>query len=201
MRKHERQLTRSSQADVSDVTKEGSSEFQFKIAGQKHTFQASSAAERDSWVVAIEAKAAEAKAEKEAITTSEGYKAELEKLTKPAAIAAVAAKKPEEKKEETAAPKEDEAAEEAAPKEEKKETAKSRSQSRKRSSIFGSLLGKKDAEEKKEETAEEAKPAEAVAPVAEPAAETPTEPAVADAATTEGMLDVAKKGVKCMDIC
>ena len=124
------------------MTKEGSSEFQFKIAGQKHTFQASSAAERDSWVVAIEAKSSEAKAEKETITTSEGYKAELEKLTKPVAVAVVA-KKAEVKKEEeeeTAAPKEE--AEEAAPKEEKKETAKSRSQSRKRSSIFGSLLGK-----------------------------------------------------------
>jgi hypothetical protein len=70
------------QADVTDVTKEGSSEFLFKVNGHKHTFQAASATERDSWVVAIEAKAAEAKAEKETITSGEGYKAELEKLSK-----------------------------------------------------------------------------------------------------------------------
>lgn len=70
------------QADVTDVTKEGSSEFLFKVNGHKHTFQAANATERDSWVVAIDAKAAEAKAEKEAITSSEGYKAELEKLSK-----------------------------------------------------------------------------------------------------------------------
>lgn len=70
------------QADVTDVTKEGSSEFLFKVNGHKHTFQAANATERDSWVAAIDAKAAEAKAEKEAITSSEGYKAELEKLSK-----------------------------------------------------------------------------------------------------------------------
>ncbi|KAJ5168310.1 uncharacterized protein N7482_003904 [Penicillium canariense] len=165
-------------ADVSDVTKEGSNEFQFKIAGQKHTFQAPSAAERDSWVVAIEAKSAEAKAEKETITSGEGYKAELEKLTKPI-VAAVVAKKPEDKKEETAAPKEDNA-EEATPKEEKKESAKSRSQSRKRSSIFGSLLGKKEEAEEKKETAEEAKPAEAVEPTTESAAEPAAEAAAVE---------------------
>ena len=57
-------------------------EFIFKVNGQKHTFQAANAAERDSWFVALEAKAAEAKAEKETIVASEGYKAELEKLSK-----------------------------------------------------------------------------------------------------------------------
>ncbi|KAJ5871698.1 uncharacterized protein N7529_004051 [Penicillium soppii] len=170
-------------AEVSDVTKEGSNEFLFKVAGHKHTFQASSAAERDSWVAAIESKATEAKAEKEAIVSSEGYKAELEKLTKPAV--AVAAKKPEEKKEETPetvaeAPKEEVKEE----KKEEKAAAKSRSQSRKRTSIFGSLLGKKDAEEKKEETpaTEEAKAAE---PATEPTAETLVEPAPIAGETTE----------------
>ncbi|KAJ5942355.1 hypothetical protein N7516_002523 [Penicillium verrucosum] len=173
-------------ADVSDVTKEGTSEFLFKVAGQKHTFQASSAAERDSWVVAIEAQATEAKAEKETITSSEGYKAELEKLTKPA-VAVAAAKKPEEKKEDKKEEETPAVAAEAAqeepkeePKEEKKEkaAAKSRSQSRKRTSIFGSLLGKKDAEEKKEETpaAGETKAAE---PAAEPSVEAPA-PVVAE---------------------
>ncbi|PWY76846.1 hypothetical protein BO83DRAFT_240804 [Aspergillus eucalypticola CBS 122712] len=130
-------------ADVSDIAKEGSTELHFKVNGQKHTFQASSTSERDSWIAALEAKAAEAKAEKEAVTSSEGYKAELEKLSKPAV--AEPAKKAEPK-------------EEAAPAEDKKEdkaASKSRSQSRKRASIFGTLLGKK--EEAKEEAAPEEK--------------------------------------------
>ncbi|KAJ5449028.1 hypothetical protein N7445_003849 [Penicillium cf. griseofulvum] len=181
-------------ADVSDVTKEGTSEFLFKIAGHKHTFQASSAAERDSWVVAIEAQATEAKAEKETITSSEGYKAELEKLTKPAVV--VAAKKPEEKKVEDKKEETPVVAAEAAqeePKEEKKEektASKSRSQSRKRTSIFGSLLGKKDAEEKKEETpvAEESK---AVESTAEPSVEAAA-PAVAETTETAAPAEVVE---------
>lgn len=152
-------------AEVSDITREGSNEFFFKVHGQKHTFQATNTAERDSWVVALEAKATEAKAEKETITASEGYKAELEKLTKP--VVPEVAKKPAEAKEE---PKK----EEAAPAEETKEAKdkanhKSRSQSRKRTSIFGSFLGKKEEGEEKKD--EEAKPADAAAEAAvEPAA-------------------------------
>ncbi|RHZ74685.1 hypothetical protein CDV55_108431 [Aspergillus turcosus] len=164
-------------ADISDIAKEGSTEFHFKVNGQKHTFQAASAAERDSWFVALEAKAAEAKAEKETIVASEGYKAELEKLTKP--VVAEPVKKPVE-------PKEEAKKEEAAPAEEAKETtevkdkAKSRSQSRKRASIFGSFLGKKEeTEEKKEEKTEDAKPVEAAA---ESAAETPAAAEGAEAA-------------------
>ncbi|OJI86739.1 hypothetical protein ASPTUDRAFT_188095 [Aspergillus tubingensis CBS 134.48] len=162
-------------ADVSDIAKEGSTELHFKVNGQKHTFQASSTSERDSWIAALEAKAAEAKAEKEAVTSSEGYKAELEKLSKPAV--AEPAKKAEPK-------------EEAAPAEDKKEdkaASKSRSQSRKRASIFGTLLGKKEEAapaEDKEDKAEEAKPAEAAteAPAAEaPAAAETTEAAPAEA--------------------
>lgn len=148
-------------ADATDLTKEGSTEFLFKVNGTKHTFQAANAGERDSWVAALEAKIADAKSEKEAITGSEGYKAELEKLTKPAG--AEAAKKPAENKEE--AKKEEAQPEEAAPaeetsenKENKDKSAKSRSQSRKRASLFGSLLGKKEeTEEKKDEKPEEAK--------------------------------------------
>lgn len=63
------------------MTKEGSNEFLFKWNGQKHTFQAANAGERDSWVAAVEAKSAEGKADKEAIVGSEGYKTELEKLS------------------------------------------------------------------------------------------------------------------------
>ncbi|RAH86437.1 hypothetical protein BO86DRAFT_110244 [Aspergillus japonicus CBS 114.51] len=153
-------------SEVSDIAKEGANEFHFKVNGHKHTFQAVSSAERDGWVLALETKAAEAKAEKETIVASEGYKAELEKLNKPAV--AEPAKKAVEPKEE-AAPAEE-------PKDEKA-TAKSRSQSRKRASIFGTLLGKKEEieekkEEQKEEKAEEAKAAE---PAAEAPAEAPVE--------------------------
>ncbi|KAL4896709.1 Pleckstrin homology domain-containing protein [Aspergillus ambiguus] len=196
-------------ADITDVTKESTTEFLFKINGHKHTFQAANVAERDSWIAAIESKSAAAKAEKETITSSEGYKAELEKLTKPAV--------PEPKKE---APKETPAAEsaEAAPaaeepkkeeqpketkeeaKEDAKEKAKSRSRSRKRASIFGIPLGRSEKEaeapaekeEKKDEKAEEAKPAEASteAPAesstAAEGAETPAAPESAEKKADEG---------------
>lgn len=164
------------------MTKEGSNEFLFKVGGHKHTFQATSAAERDSWVLALETKVAEAKAEKEAITSSEGYKAELEKLTKPAVVT-----KKTENKEETA--KEDKT-EEA--KKEEKAAAKSRSQSRKRASIFGSLLGKKEetAEEKKEEQkTEDKKEATEENKAAEPASSAEPAAAVAATETAEGMLN------------
>lgn len=167
---------------MSDITKEGANEFLFKVGGQKYTFQAANAAERDSWVVALETKATEAKAEKENITSSEGYKAELEKLTKPAVVVA-AAKKPETKEETPV--------KEAKPQEEKKEekaAAKSRSQSRKRTSIFGTLLGKK--EETEEKKAEDKQEATEENKAAEPAAETSAEPTavVAVAEPVEGML-------------
>lgn len=68
-------------SEITDLAKEGSSELIFKVNGHKHTFQAAHAAERDSWYAALEAKAAEATAEKEAVTSSEGYKAELERLS------------------------------------------------------------------------------------------------------------------------
>ncbi|GIK03123.1 hypothetical protein Aspvir_007192 [Aspergillus viridinutans] len=186
-------------AEISDLAKEGTNEFLFKVNGQKHTFQAANAAERDSWFVALEAKAAEAKAEKETIVASEGYKAELEKLTKP--VVAEPAKKPVE-------PKEEAKKEEAAPVEETKDTketsdakdkAKSRSQSRKRASIFGSFLGKKEeTEEKKEEKTEDAKPAEAAAePVAEAsAAEAPEAPVAAAPAEEKKEETEAKKEEK-----
>ncbi|OJJ49350.1 hypothetical protein ASPZODRAFT_129788 [Penicilliopsis zonata CBS 506.65] len=171
-------------AEISDLAKEGHNELLFKISGHKHTFQASSAAERDSWYAALEAKSAEAQAEKETITGSEGYKAELEKLTKPV-VAEPVQKKAEDKKEEETAPV---AAAAAAPapapvaEEKEKAPAKSRSQSRKRASIFGSFLGKKEEAEKKEEKPEEAKAVEPVAEIpteAAPVAEVPAVPAVA----------------------
>ncbi|OKL59968.1 hypothetical protein UA08_04614 [Talaromyces atroroseus] len=177
-------------SEVSDVSKEGVNEFFFKTNGHKHVFQATSAAERDSWVAALTAKSAEAEAEKETITGSEGYKAELEKITKPAGVATAvkAAAAPEKEAEPAAEDKKEEK------KEEKKEDKKSRSQSRKRASIFGSILGgKKEKEEVKEETpaTTEATPAEEATAAAEPAApaeattETPAEEAAPAAAEAE----------------
>jgi hypothetical protein len=47
------------QAEISDVTKEGSNDFSFRLNGHKHVFQAASTAEQSSWIVAIETKATE----------------------------------------------------------------------------------------------------------------------------------------------
>jgi hypothetical protein len=189
-------------SEVSDITKEGSSEFSFKTHGHKHVFQATSTAERDSWVSALNTKSAEAEADKETVTGGEGYKAELEKLTKPAVVAAAVKASPapeKDAKETEAAPAEDK-------KEEKKDDKKSRSQSRKRASIFGSILGKKEKEEVKEETpATEAAPAEEAAPAAEvaetteaPAAEATTEEAApaAEATATETPAEEKKEEAK-----
>lgn len=68
-------------AEVTDITKEGTNEFSFKCNGHKHAFQATSSDERDGWFTAVEVKSAEGKAEKEILVESEGYKAELEKLS------------------------------------------------------------------------------------------------------------------------
>jgi hypothetical protein len=194
-------------ADISDVTKEGSNEFLFKLNGHKHTFQASSTAERDSWIAALEAKSTEAKAEKDTITSSEGYKAELEKLSKPAAVAAKPAETKEEakegedkKEEETPAAAAATSSATASAEESKDKDAKSRSRSRKRTSIFGTLLGKKDeVEEKKEEKKEEeAKPAETTeTPAAEASAVTePATEAPAAAAETTDKKEEEKKEEK-----
>ncbi|RAO65535.1 uncharacterized protein BHQ10_001547 [Talaromyces amestolkiae] len=169
-------------SEVSDIAKEGSTEFSFKTHGHKHVFQATSTAERDGWVSALNTKSAEAEADKETVTGSEGYKAELEKITKPAVVAAAVKATPAPEKD----AKETEAATAEDKKEEKKEDKKSRSQSRKRASIFGSILGKKEKEEVKEEApaTTEAAPAEETA-VAETAAPAETTEAPAAEATTE----------------
>jgi len=154
-------------SDISDLCKEGSYEFIFKVNGQRHAFQASSSIERDSWLVALEAKSTEAKAEKDTIISSEGYKTELEKLTKPPVVAAESSPKKSVDK-----------AKEAVKKDESGPAAddKSRSLSRKRASIFGTIRGKKDVEEKKEETP------------AEPVVEAPatTEPPAEASTAAEG---------------
>ena len=65
---------------MTDFVKGVPLEFSFKIHDQKHTFQAPSRAERDSWIVAIETKSKEANSYNEVIVGSEGYKSQLGKF-------------------------------------------------------------------------------------------------------------------------
>lgn len=65
---------------MSDVTKGDLNEFTFKLHGHKHGFQAPTKAERDGWLVAIETRLADAKASRDTITGSEGFKSRLEQL-------------------------------------------------------------------------------------------------------------------------
>jgi hypothetical protein len=68
------------QAYATDLVKDGAVAFAFKISGHKHTFEAQSATERDGWFVAVEKAITEAKAAKEGIESSEGYKEHKEKI-------------------------------------------------------------------------------------------------------------------------
>ena len=69
-------------SEIHAVTIEDSNEFFFKAHGHKHSFKAANQEERKAWVVAIEKKAAEAKAMKDEILNSEGYKKHLETFSK-----------------------------------------------------------------------------------------------------------------------
>ncbi|KAF2686558.1 hypothetical protein K458DRAFT_402164 [Lentithecium fluviatile CBS 122367] len=190
-------------ADATELSKDGTIAFHFKLHGGKHSFEAQNSVERNGWYVAFEKAIEEATAAKEGIVSSESYKEELEKLRKPATLAAPATGSTPKKSTEVAPkPAEGEtsaAAAETAParagsssssssdeeKKKKKAKSKSRSASRgKRSSIFGTFLGKKDkveekVEEKKTEKAEEKeekkaeKEGETPAVVAEPSTAAP----------------------------
>ncbi|OCL13253.1 hypothetical protein AOQ84DRAFT_118694 [Glonium stellatum] len=158
-------------AEASDLTKDGTIAFHFKLHGHKHAFEASTASERNGWYLATEKAIEEAKAQREEMLASPGYKEQLEKLGKPVALAAAGAstakeatskKSTEVKPADSAAPARTGSSSSEDADGKKKTKAKSRSLSRKRGSIFGSLLGgKKDekAEEKKEEKKEDATPA------------------------------------------
>ncbi|KAF2656535.1 hypothetical protein K491DRAFT_374353 [Lophiostoma macrostomum CBS 122681] len=161
-------------SEGTDLSKDGLANFHLKLHGHKHTFEASTLAERNGWFVAIEKAIEEAKAAKEGIVGSESYKEELNKLRKPAALTP-AASTPKKSTDVTPKVAETDGAAESsvAParagsssssssdedktKKSKKAASKSRSVSRgKRASIFGSFLGKKEKlEEKKEEKKEE----------------------------------------------
>ncbi|KAF4503200.1 hypothetical protein FAGAP_551 [Fusarium agapanthi] len=170
-------------ADATEPEIDGSHKFHLTSKGNKHTFKASSAAERDNWVSQLKLKIAEAKELATTITESETYRATLESF-KPAPVkkeekAAEAAKEETPAEAAVAVPSTEEAAPatEETPKEEeikderkkdvKSEEPKRRSASRKRTSFFG--FGKK--EESKKEA--EAKPADEVAVETPAVEETP----------------------------
>ncbi|CAH0056609.1 unnamed protein product [Clonostachys solani] len=181
-------------SDASEPETDGTHKFTLTSKGNKHSFKATSAAERDNWVAQLKLKIAEAKELATTVTESETYKKTLESF-KPAPV------KKEEKPVEAAkteeAPKTEEAkteetpaaaAEEAKPEEVKpEEKAEKKAESpkpanKKRSSFFGfaGFNSKKEEskeekkEEKKEEVkAEEAKPEETPAVEETKAEETP----------------------------
>lgn len=193
-------------AEATDLTKDGTIAFYFKLHGHKHTFETTSAPERNGWFMAAEKIIAEAKAAREEILASAGYKEQLEKLSKPAGLAVAGAsvakegstpkKSTEVKPTESAAPARTGSSSSEDAEGKKKSKSKSRSLSRKRGSIFGSLLGKKEekAEEKKEEKKEEeaAAPAADAEPSAEPTEEATAAVAAAPVPTLEGPSDEAK---------
>lgn len=181
-------------AEANEPTTEGANKFHFSAKGLKHTFKASSAAERDNWVSQLKLKIAEAKELVPTVTESENYKKTIESF-KPVvkkeekAPAAAEAAKEEPAKEEAAKDAEAPAAE-AKKEEVKKEEPKRRSASRKRNSIFGTLLGGKKDEEKKAtepaaEAATETTAAETTEAPAEAAAAATETPAAEAAETTE----------------
>ncbi|KAI5819703.1 Pleckstrin homology domain-containing protein [Pyronema omphalodes] len=192
-------------ADVTEVTESGANKFVLKMSSGDLHFEAL-ASERDSWVFTLKAKIAEAKATVDEVLESEGYKATIERLTKPAVPAKPAAVKTEEAKaEETeeAKPAEEAKPETAAPEEvtsdaeasdAKAEIKRTPSKKNKRISAFNaaSFFGKKEkaeekkAEDKKDEAAPavegEAAPADATEAPAAPAPGV-TEPVATEAAT------------------
>ncbi|KAI8936461.1 hypothetical protein NX059_006867 [Plenodomus lindquistii] len=180
-------------AYATDLVKDGAVAFSVKISGHKHTFEAQNTAERDGWFVAVEKAITEAKASKDTIESSEGFKENKEKISKPTALAA-ATSAPKKSLDATPKLAEGEAATSsetpaAVParagsssssssdeeKKAKKTKSKSRSASRKRASIFG--FGKKDKAPKDEsaavKTEPEVKPEESAVPHLAEVGETP----------------------------
>ncbi|KAM0344361.1 hypothetical protein ACHAPU_007545 [Fusarium lateritium] len=189
-------------ADATEPEIDGSNKFHLTSKGNKHTFKASSPAERDNWVSQLKLKIAEAKELATTIVESETYKATVESFNPKKEEKVVEAPKEETPAAAVVAPTTEEVAPVEAAKEEeikdvKPEEPKRRSASRKRTSFFG--FGKKD-EAKKDEIKKEAEtrtgdevavetpaldtpkieepvqPAEEVAPVIPVAIEEPAKP-------------------------
>ena len=72
--------------DAADLKKAHPHEITFRLHGETHTLKASSDAERDGWFISLERAVEVGKAEKEVIRASEGYKAEMEKLSESAKV-------------------------------------------------------------------------------------------------------------------
>ncbi|KAL6863012.1 hypothetical protein ACO1O0_003256 [Amphichorda felina] len=157
-------------SDASEPETDGSHKFTLTSKGNKHSFKAASAADRDNWVAQLKLKIAEAKELVPTVTESETYKATLESF-KPAPKKeekTEEAPKEEAKPEEEAAKTEEAPKEEAAKEEDKAESPKPLKS--KRASFFGFMNKKEEPKEAKEEPkADEAKPEEAEA--AKPAEE------------------------------
>jgi hypothetical protein len=66
---------------VADIVQVGITEFTFRVLGHKHSFLATSKNERDGWLKAITTECEAAKAKKDEIHGSEGYKKTLEELS------------------------------------------------------------------------------------------------------------------------
>ena len=66
---------------MSDVAKGDFNDFSVKLHGKNHTFQALNKAERDGWIVAIEPQVSDAKANREKLFATPGYKSALEKYS------------------------------------------------------------------------------------------------------------------------
>lgn len=69
-------------AYATDLVKDGTLAFSVKLSGHKHAFEAQNAPERDGWFVAVEKAITEAKASKDTIESSEGYKEHKDKISK-----------------------------------------------------------------------------------------------------------------------
>ncbi|KAF3188393.1 hypothetical protein TWF225_003373 [Orbilia oligospora] len=172
--------------DGADITTQGDKKFTIKSAGHELQLEANTAALRERWVHTLKIKVAESEGIHATTSETDGFKAALEKLTKPAPVVAakkeepVDAKKEGEEAEETPAEVtapavEEEAAESSVLKpEEEKKDEKKRSSSRNRLNRF-SFFGKK--EEKKDEVKEEQPPVAEVKEETAPAtAEAPVVP-------------------------
>ncbi|KAG9255981.1 Pleckstrin homology domain-containing protein [Emericellopsis atlantica] len=186
-------------SDATEPETEGANKFTLTSKGNKHSFKAANAAERDNWVAQLKLKIAEAKELAATVTESATYKSTLESFTpkkeekvadKPAeetpAVAADAAAPTTEEAKTEEAVKEPEAAKGEETVEKPEET---KPQAKKRSSFFGFLDKKDKPVEKKEETPVAAdEPAVAAdKPAEEPKAEAPiaTEPEAEAAKTSE----------------
>ncbi|KAF1817360.1 hypothetical protein P152DRAFT_16569 [Eremomyces bilateralis CBS 781.70] len=187
-------------AEITDLEKSGIQDLSFKLDGEKkaekHVLEAINSRERDGWLLALKAASEDAKAKKEEILNSEGYKASIAELGKPNTVAAVAPA--------TAATTKDKAESKPAETKVEAETTtpapaaekKSRSISRgKRGSVFGFLSKKeeeaKKAEEKKTETKEEETPATEAAAAVEPAVDAPATTEATEAPKEEAKEEAA----------